>query len=368
MKDTSTHILFVLPSFTGGGAERVTLTLMRALDPARFSTTLAVLDNHGPLTESVPADTPVTDLKTPRLRNALFSLIAEIRKTRPDVVFSTLGYVNLALLMIRPLLPRKTRIIVREANMPSLSLPNTSHPFLLRMAYRLLYRRADTVICTSLRMMEEMRQRFAVPSSRLSVLPNPVDETAIRNAAASIKRRENNGVHLVGAGRLTWQKGFDQLIDIMPKLSARTTLTILGDGPEQSALETRARDMNVSDRVHFAGYCNNPWHHFANADAFVMTSRWEGLPNVALEALACGTPVIATPQSGGIAEIASAAVPGAVTVVEAGKHFLAALTALSVSPDSDNSRGNSLRASLLPEQYRVTNVIPSFQDILAPVS
>jgi len=355
------RILFVLPSFAGGGAERVALTLMRGLDPDHFSPSLVVFDGQGPLRELVSGNTLVTDLKTPRLRNALFPLISAIREAGPDVVFSTLGYVNLALLAARSFLPKSTRIIVREANMPSLSLPNAPYSPLLRTAYRFFYRRADKVICTSDQMMGEMEREFAVPSSRLSILRNPVDEAALRNAATPIEREEGDGLRLVAAGRLSRQKGFDRLIRMMPVLGHSTRLTILGEGSELVSLKALTVKMNVVDQVHFTGFSRNPWPCFAGADAFVMASRWEGLPNAALEALACGTPVIATPQSGGIAEIAAASVPGAVNVAEPGKYFTDALASLSPSILS----GSTARPSLLPEQYRVANVIASFQDILA---
>ncbi|NQV72440.1 glycosyltransferase, partial [bacterium] len=188
MTHAPTRILFVLPSFAGGGAERVALTLLASLDPTSFSPALAVLDNRGPLADMVPEGTPVTDLETPRLRRALVPLVLAIRKAKPDIVFSTLGYVNLALLAAQPFLPQCTRIVVREANMPSLSLPNTSHPASFKTAHRFLYPRADIVICTSEQMAEEMGRDFTILPANISLLPNPVDEVAVRRAAAPIER------------------------------------------------------------------------------------------------------------------------------------------------------------------------------------
>ena len=305
------HILFVLPSFAGGGAERVSLTLLRALDPSSVKASLVVLDGRGPLAAMVPGHVSVTDLSSPRLRHALPALISIMRRLKPDAIFSTFGYVNLALLAARPLLGQKTKIVVREANMPSLSLPRTSLPALLRAAYRLLYPRADAVICTSTQMAQEMSRDFGVARERLFQLANPVDEAALCKAASPAKRTAGEGLRLIAAGRLTHQKGFDRLIDMMADLPSSTQVTILGDGPLREVLERHAQEKGVAEQIQFMGFCDNPWAHYAGADAFVMTSRWEGLPNAALEALACGVPVIATPQSGGIKDIASAAPDGA---------------------------------------------------------
>ena len=363
MTNAPTRILFILPSFAGGGAERVVLTLLANLDAAQFAASLLVLDGRGPLAHLVPAHVPVTDLATARLRRALPDLIGFIRKEKPDFVFSTLGYVNLALLAVRLLLPRKSRILVREANMPSLSLPATSHPTLFRAAYRLLYPSADAVICTSSQMADEMSRDFSVSTERLFLIPNPVDDAALRHAATPIVRTPGEGVRLVAAGRLTPQKGFDRLLDWMTALAPSTRLTLLGEGPERAKLEAQAKSLGLTDRVHFAGFCDNPWSHYAGADAFVLASRWEGLPNAALEALACGTPVIATPQSGGIAEISAAASPGAVTIVAAGEAFVAVLTTLPIRP----LMGSKPRFSLLPCRYQVTTVAQDFQNILKPL-
>lgn len=355
------RVLFVLPSFAGGGAERVTLTLLRVLDPERFSISLTVLDGQGPLSKLMPKHVSLTDMATPRLRYALPALIAAIRRDRPDIVFSTLGYINLALLAARPLLPKNTKIVVREANMPSLSLPGASHPSLFRVAYRMLYPLADAVICTSAKMADEMIRDFSVFPARIFQLANPVDETAIRRAATPMMREEGEGLRLVAAGRLTRQKGFDRMIDMMVALDPSSYLTIFGEGPDRAELEAQVKNLGLEDRVRFAGFCDNPWAYYAGADAFVMPSRWEGLPNAALEALACGTPVIATPESGGIDEVAVAARPGVVRIAEAGASFRAVLAGLK----PDFAFALTPRPSLLPDRYQVSAVSAAFQDVLS---
>lgn len=360
MTENPIRILFVVPSYSGGGAERVALTLLAGLDARHFSATLLVFDDIGPLKNMVPDGITTITLGVSRLRDALVPLVRSIRRIRPDIIFSTLGYVNLALLASRFVLPRKTRIVVREANMPSLSLPNSTLPTFSKIAYRVLYPWADTVVCTSNQMVEEMHRDFGVSLHRLWMLPNPVDEKTIRDAATPTSRKRGDGLRLVAAGRLTRQKGFDRLIGMMGELDLSTRLTILGTGPEETALRSMVEHMGISERVCFAGFCDNPWSLYAGADVFVMPSRWEGMPNALLEALACGTKVIATPQSGGVADIKSASESGAIDVVEVGNPFRDVLLALL--PDLG---ANGLpRASLLPEQYKLANVIAAFQDML----
>ena len=353
--------MFVIPSFAGGGAERVALTYLASLVRGNVACTLVVLDGKGPLARFVPEHIQVVDLKTPRLRHAILRLVREVWAQRPCVIFSTLGYVNLAVLALRPLLPKNSRIVVREANMPSISLLNATYPKLMTAASRLYYPKADRVLCTSSAMMRELGNIFKVEADQLHMAPNPVDESFIRLTASPPYSPPQGGVHFVAAGRLTHQKGFDRLIDIMFELPEETILSILGDGPDRNMLSKRATNHGIAHRVHFAGFQDNPWTWYAGADAFIMPSRWEGMPNAALEALACGAPVVATPESGGITDIANAAPDGAVTVVDAGKPMLEVLQAFIPVEE----KTFAMRPSLLPAQYQREAACAVFSELLA---
>lgn len=351
--------VFVLPSFAGGGAERVTLALMSALDRRRFAPALIVLSGEGPLAGRVPDGVPVHDLATPRLRRALPALIARLRRLQPQTVVSSFGYVNLALLALRPALPRGVRVIVREANMPSLSLPNAPYPRLLRLGYRYFYRRADTVICSSEAMRAELARDFGVPEARLAVLANPVDREALRAAATPPRRAPGPGVRFVAAGRLHRQKGFDRLIAMMAEMPADAHLTIFGAGPEDAALTRQAESLGLAARVRFAGFAPAPWADFAGADAFLLPSRWEGMPNAALEAFACGTPVIATPDSGGLPALAGDCPSGALRIATIPEDFLAEMQRVRAAAPVEPRR------DLLPEAFALSRVAARFAALLA---
>jgi glycosyltransferase involved in cell wall biosynthesis len=231
-------------------------------------------------------------------------------------VFSTLGHLNLALAMLRPLLPNGVRYIGREACIVSENLNAGSHPHLWRWAYRRFYPRFDVVVCQSLYMRDDLIGHFAFPPDKAVVIHNPVDIERIRRLATeasskSARRAASNSdtaPRLVAAGRLSHEKGFDLLIEALALCEGRRPrLTLLGEGPLRAALEHLAKHRGVADQVCFVGFQKNPYPFFAQADAFVLSSRYEGLPNVVLEALACGTPVIATPAPGGVEEIAELA-------------------------------------------------------------
>lgn len=307
-----TGVLFIIPTLHGGGAERVVTTLLRHLDRSRFKPALAVVDTREAFfLNDVPEDVEFIDLSRRRVRYALPKIVALIWKRRPDVVFSTLGHLNLALAMLRPLLPRHPRYIARETNVVSQALVAYGNPWLWQWMYRRFHRNHDVVVCQSQAILDDLVANYALPKERTVLIHNPVDVERIRRLAAETRpentpvfERHSAIVRLVAAGRLFKVKGFDLLIEALARLrDTQVRLTILGAGPLRPSLERLAHQKGVADRVRFAGFQANPYTWFARADAFVLSSRYEGLPNVVLEALACCTPVIATPAPGGTREI-----------------------------------------------------------------
>lgn len=355
-----TRIVGVLPSFAAGGAERVLLSLVGGLDRERFEGELIVLDDSGPLVDRTVGLDRVQVLGRPRLRHAVTDLIRAIRLTRCDVVFASQIHLNMALLLAKGALGR-VRIVVREANMPSQCLRSGHWPGWYRWAYRLALRRAALVIATSTAMAAEFRDLFHVPEARIAILPNPVDVDALRSAAQTPQRRPGPGRRFVAVGRLVRQKGFDRLIPFMEACGETDHLTIVGDGPERHTLAAAIRQSGLQERIDLAGFQGAPWPVIAGADALLLPSRWEGMPNVALEALALGTPVIATAESGAIAEVATAAPVGAVVVAENAAAFATAIVKVRPDPVAEP------RAAILPPAHERGAVLQRFEELISGV-
>lgn len=301
-------VLFLIPTLRGGGAERVIVTLLRHLDRSRFRLAIGVVDMRDAVyRDEIPSDVEFIDLGVTRVRHALPKIAALIWKRRPDVVFSTLGHLNLALAMVRPLLPDGVRYIARETSIVSYALQAYRLSGVWKTLYRWFYTRHDLLICQSRYMQTDLVERFGYPGERSVVINNPVDADLFRRLAAAPLDRSGfraGSVRLVAAGRMTEVKGFDLLIEAIALLAEpRIHLVLLGEGPLLNELKQLAVARGVAEQVDFVGFQSNPYAWFARADAFVLSSRYEGFPNVVLEALTCGTPVIATPAPGGTREI-----------------------------------------------------------------
>lgn len=306
------RVLFIIPSLCGGGAERVIVTLLRHLDRSKFRLALAVVDMRSAVfLRDVPTDVELIDLSCTRVRYALYKIVRLIWLRKPEIVFSTLGHLNLALAIVRPMLPHNIRYVARETTVISEEISGCSHPWIWRLAYKLFYGRFENVICQSIDMRNDLITNFGFSGTKAIVIANPVDIERIRQLAAlpmpqdfSANDRARGFIYLVAAGRLSPEKGFDILIEALALCgNLRLKLTLLGDGPQRGELERLAKSKGIDHQIQFVGFQTNPYPFFASADVFVLSSRYEGFPNVVLEALVCGTPVIATPAPGGVREI-----------------------------------------------------------------
>lgn len=351
------RVVFVLPSLEGGGAERVSLAFLAGIRSICKDVHLVLLHKTGALRDQIPCGVQVHDLGRARLRQSLPTLVSILRRLRPDLVYSTHGYINVPLLALRPLYGRSIRLLLREANTPSASLSGQRFTQFFRGGYRLLYPHADALICQSELMADELQHDYHVPRRHLYLIRNPTDTATIRSDLRPI-RVSGDGARFVAAGLFSYKKGFDRLIDWFRVLPETAHLTLLGQGPLESELRKQVASNGLNARVAFPGFLPRPWDHFAGADAFLLSSRWEGMPNVALEALACGTPVIATQEAGGITEVASMVSTDAVKLAASGEAFTAEMAA--VVP----SHVEVSRPSLLPTVFDLERAQFDFNRLL----
>jgi glycosyltransferase involved in cell wall biosynthesis len=303
------RILFLVPAFNAGigGAERVISTLLRRLDKSRFEYHVALAQGDQAFLEDLPAVT-VHQLGVSRMRYSLPAIIHIIRRVRPQTVLATVSYLNVMLIAAKPFLPRGTRVLLREATTPTLFIrQDAQHPRVWSWMYRNLYPRADKIICLSDAMLEDMANHFSIPRAKLVRIYNPLDINMLNQlASAQPNPYQGPGPHLVAAGRLRTEKGVDLLLDAMPAVLRRfpgARLTILGEGPQEAELRMQAAQLEILSHVDFRGFLARPWVYLHYADLFVLPSRREGMPNALLEALALGTPAVATSSVGAIREI-----------------------------------------------------------------
>ena len=283
--------------------------LAHGLDPQKYELHLALITQtvHAPETAAagLPAWVTVHPLGAKRVRSAAIPLLSLLRKLRPRLVLSSMFHLNFLVLILRPFLNFPVRILIRQNATASSAL--AALPRHNRFLYRLLYRRADSVLCQSSAMARDLCESFSIPESRLSVLPNPIDTNAIKLAQlAPLEAWPDCGPHLLAIGRLSPEKGFDLLLKSLAMVRRQfpsADLLIVGSGSEEPALKALRQTLSLDSSVRFVGHVAIPAVYFPAATLFVLPSRHEGLPNALLEAAAAGLPIVSTPASEGLVEL-----------------------------------------------------------------
>lgn len=324
-------ILFVLPGLEPGGAERVIITLMNGINRDNFSPSLLSVQGSGALRASIHPDIPFHTLDQHLTPRSLPSLLVKIKKIKPDVIISTMSHMNFAVLALKIFFP-KTTFIIREAITPSYFFKKRRKiNFLIRILFQKLYPKADHIISPSHEIFDEFKDFLFLHPDKFSVLKNPVSIEKLRTQIdlSSMVDEPKKLVRFVACGRLHKQKGFARLIKALPKLEMPYPwrLDIIGEGEERKNIEALIAEHNLSDNVYLQGLIMPPYSYFAAADYFLLPSHFEGLPNVVLESLACGTPVIATTESGGIDEIRSECGEHCVRIVQDMESFIEEMNA-----------------------------------------
>lgn len=292
-------LLFVLPNFLAGGAERVTINIIRQIDKNLFDISLLVIKSQGEYKNLIPEYVEIIDLNKSKTVYSFVPFFKAIRRIKPDIIFSSLNRTNI-LTLLSKFFYKESKIVIREPNMPSKELENL--PFMTRVLTQKLYRLANLVIAQTDEMRNEIIEYFdGLGEKDVITIHNPIDKMYINRM---MKDNESPYLHLskktkvvITVGSLIRRKGLDVLLKAFQKSLLKDDnkiLYILGKGIEENTLKEQTKQLGISEKVVFHGFEQNPFIYLKFADLFVLSSRLEGLPNVVLESLYVKTPVVIT--------------------------------------------------------------------------
>lgn len=304
-------VCFYIADLSGGGAEKVFLNLINYVAKQGHSIDLLLHQKKGPNLSSLDSSVTVKDLGVERAREAVFELARYLKKQDPDIAISTLSQCNFALILARLLSRIQTKLIVREANSFRAQRDHLSPIRMMfeRLTAGILYRFANRILVNSKGSREELSEATWIDKNRIDILPNPLDLMTIRRQARKevpdrIQQFVNSSPFVVAAGRLEKAKGFDLLIKSFAAMgNKKARLVIMGEGNCRTELDKLIHRLQMQKRILLAGFVNNPYPVMEKADLFVLSSRYEGMPNVLLEAMALGKPIVATDCPSGPAEL-----------------------------------------------------------------
>jgi glycosyltransferase involved in cell wall biosynthesis len=287
------------------------LTLAAGFADRGYDVDFVLVRAEGPCLADVPANVRVVTLGTRRTAYSIPHLVRYLRRERPQALLSALVHVNIAAILAARLSGSGARVIVTEHNQVAANAAQAHSP-MIRLAHhaiRWLYPLADEIVAVSAGVAEGLLTYSGLDKRRVSVIHNPVVTPALHDKALAAVTHPWFGPDqppvILGAGRLTAQKDFVNLLHAFAivKQSRPARLLILGEGPDRAALRDLIDRLDLAGDVDMPGFDANPYAYMARAAVFVLSSAWEGLPTVLIEAMACGAPVVATDCQSGPAEI-----------------------------------------------------------------
>jgi len=317
MIKTQKRLSIFLPALYGGGAERTMLNLAQGIASRGHLVDLVLAQAEGPYLAEVPESVRLVDLgkgsnvNRNRTLTRLPSLIRYLRDERPDAMLSALSRANLVAICASRIAGKPRRVVVNQQNTVSKDAPNFPD-HLGRSAPRLakyIYRWADYVVGVSQGVVDDLVQSVGVPQHLVKVIFNPgITPELRRKAQAPLDHpwfQPGEPPVIIAVGRLSMQKDFPNLIKAFAQLhqTRQVRLLILGEGAQRKTLEELAAQLGVEQDVALPGFVENPYPYMVNASVFVLSSLWEGLPTVLVEALFCGQPIVATDCPSGPREI-----------------------------------------------------------------
>mgnify|MGYP005854473083 CR=1 FL=1 len=305
------HIAIFLPSLRGGGAERVMVNLAKAFAKNNFQVDLVLAKAEGPYLSQIPDDIRIIDLNVSRVALSLFPLAMYLRKNKPLALISALNHANIIAILAAKVSLAKTKILVTEHSTLSRSLLHPANfrtklmPLFMKFCYPLAYH----VIAVSNGVADDLSKTLKLSRSKIKVIYNPVvTDDLFEKANEEVDHPWfENKQHpvILAVGRLTEAKDYPTLIKAFYRVRQQkeAKLVILGDGKKRKELLDLIKDMGLERDVDIIGFVQNPYAYMRRCSVFVLSSKWEGLPTVLVEALACGANVISTDCPSGPREI-----------------------------------------------------------------
>ena len=304
-------IAFFLPSVRGGGAQRVIVNLVQGITERGIPVDVVLATAEGVFLEHLPPAARVVDLGVRRLLRSIPPLTRYLRRERPRVLVSSMSHANLIALWSARLARRSTPVVVTVHNTMSQSTPDEGGlaGALSMRLLRTFYPWAGSVVAVSRGAADDLARTSGLSRERVEVVYNPV----ITPDLLALARKAPNHPWfapgqppvVLAVGRLTRQKDFHTLIRAFAEVrrGRPARLIILGEGEDRPGLETLIRQLDLADEVALPGFRDDAMAFMAGSALFVLSSAWEGLPTVLIEALAAGTPVVSTDCPSGPREI-----------------------------------------------------------------
>ncbi len=305
MKKNKKKISFMIGGLGGGGAEKVCVTLSNALADRGWEIELIVLNSHNArYIDFVSPRVKLTVLNV-RARYSFFKIYLFFLRQKPKLILSFSHEVTTLLVLIRYLTPFDFKIISRNINSLTKKRENSSsfwNKYIVFSLVKLLYGKSDFVINQCKEMESNIVKWIPELVGKTTHIYNPVDTTTLNSHHIALTDQR----FILCVGRLESQKALHNAIKAYEKsqiINQGVMLYIIGDGSLKMELESLTKELNISNNVKFIPFTDNIGAYYKKAELTLLTSLYEGFPNVLVESISMGTPVISFDCESGPKEI-----------------------------------------------------------------
>jgi len=301
------------PSLVVGGAERAVANLANGFLEQGKAVDLLLASGRGLLLSEIDPSVEIIDFGKKGVFGALIPLTRYLQNKPPDVLLSVQSHANIIALIARKLARVTMPVVINEQTTMSVHYyqePGIKNRFVPTLA-RLFYHLADAVICISQGVADDILEVTKISSERVHRIYNPILPTQIEFDNKLNQPIEHPWFQagsppvILAVGRLTTAKDYPTLLRAFAQVRQKrnVNLMILGEGEKRAELEGLVSELELTDYVLLPGFADNPYAYMSRASVFVLSSAWEGLSNVLVEALASGATIVATDCKYGPAEI-----------------------------------------------------------------
>jgi glycosyltransferase involved in cell wall biosynthesis len=299
----------LLQTLEVGGAERVVIRLAGGFAGLGYRVDLVVVQARGALLSEIPSNVRVVDLASRSIYASFPGLVGYLRREKPQALISALELTNLLVLLARRVTRSRTRIVVQLTTTMSRHKRAPIKKKLERLLVSRIYPWANWIVASSHGVEEDFLRYTGISSDHVRTIYNPVITDSILEQAKQPVAHPffdpGQPPVILAFGRLTAAKDYPTLLKAFSRVRKvqPARLVIIGEGEQRPVLEDMIRGLGMGEDVRLPGYVQNPFAYLKRAAVFVLSSAWEGLPSVLIEALACGSPVVSTDCPHGPAEI-----------------------------------------------------------------
>lgn len=361
-------LLFVISSLVEGGTERVVTDIIAHLDKEKYDISLALFEKKGPYLYQIPYYVKLYDFKKKSRYSFLkliLNLIILFRKVKPNTVVSFMAYTSVVVLLAKFLSGCRFNLVTSIRTYLSYATLHSKLSRIRYFLYKFLFNYADHIVVPSAGVKIDLEKTFNIIQRKIKIIYNPIDLKKIKK----LKEEEIKDLRikeksfLLTVGRLTKAKGYPYLLEAYSMINKEIDekFVILGTGKDEERLKSLVNELGIQECVLFLGFQKNPYKFMNIASIFVLASLWEGFPNVLLEAMVCGVPVISTDCSSGPREIITNGKNG-ILIPPADEKTLADAM-LTLLKDENLRKKFSKNGKRRAEDFRIEKILPQYEEL-----